>query len=45
MLAQIRERVAATPAAPPAVLDGLRPVFSRPARRLKKPAAPAADAA
>lgn len=44
VIAQIRERVAATPEPPADVIDALRPIFSRPARRVTD-RVPAADAA
>ena len=44
VIEQIRERVAATPEPPAAVMDALRPIFSRPARRVTE-RVPAADAA
>lgn len=44
VIAQIRERVAATPEAPSDVIDRLRPIFARPARRVTE-RVPAADAA
>lgn len=44
VIAQIRERVAAAPDAPPTALDALRPIFSRPARRVRRRPT-AADAA
>ncbi|WP_180989671.1 hypothetical protein [Streptomyces cahuitamycinicus] len=45
VIAQIRERVATTPEPPTDVVDALRPIFARPARRRVTERVPAADAA
>lgn len=45
VIAQIRERVAATPQAPADVLDTIRPILARPARRVTERVPAAADAA
>jgi hypothetical protein len=45
VIAQIRERVAATPEPPSDVVDTLRPIFARPARRVTERVPAAADAA
>ena len=44
VIAQIRERVAAAPEAPADVVDKLRPILARPARRIAE-RRPTADAA
>lgn len=45
VIAQIRERVEATPEPGPEVLDGLRRIFARPAGRIPEKQRPAAKAA
>ncbi|MGW0495089.1 hypothetical protein ACWD0Z_06500 [Streptomyces sp. NPDC003007] len=45
VIAQIRERVAAAPKPPADVIDALRPILARPARRVTERVSAAADAA